>query len=141
MSEDLPQTPARSDLSPSKGVAGRKTKYNDRIAQQICLYVAQNMSLWEISRLPGMAHWDTLMIWMLQHPELRQRIEAIRWLNGTEYIAEALECYKDVEPDSEDFPAQLALAKAKAATMLTAARLMELRKPPRQILENEDDLS
>ncbi|EHQ1541728.1 hypothetical protein R8055_000453 [Escherichia coli] len=78
---------------------------------------------------------------MLQHPELRQTIEAIRWLNGTEYIAEALECYKDVEPDSEDFPAQLALAKAKAATMLTAARLMELRKPPRQILENEDDLS
>lgn len=141
MSEDLPQTPARSDLSPSKGVAGRKTKYNDRIAQQICLYVAQNMSLREISRQPGMPHWDTLKIWMLQHPELRQTIEAIRWLNGTEYIAEALECYAEVEPDSEDFPAQLALAKAKAATMLTAARLMELRKPPRQILENEDDLS
>lgn len=141
MTDNLPQTPATSDLSPSKRSAGRKTKYNDRIAEQICLYVARNMSLREISRQPGMPHWDTLKIWMLQHPELRQTIEAIRWLNGTEYIAEALECYKDVEPDSEDFPAQLALAKAKAATMLTAARLMELRKPPRQILENEDDLS
>lgn len=139
MTDNLPQTPATSDLSPSKRSAGRKTKYNDRIAEQICLYVARNMSLREISRQPGMPHWDTLKIWMLQHPELRQTIEAIRWLNGTEYIAEALECYKDVEPDSEDFPAQLALAKAKAATMLTAARLMELRKPPRQILENEDD--
>lgn len=141
MTDNLPQTPATSDLSPSKGVAGRKTKYNDRIAQQICLYVAQNMSLREISRQPGMPHWDTLKIWMLQHPELRQTIEAIRWLNGTEYIAEALECYDDLDPASEDFPAQLALAKAKAATLLGAARLMELRKPPRQILENEDDLS
>lgn len=137
MTDNLPQTPATSDFRPTNG---RKTKYNDRIAKQICLYVAEGMSLRKVSRQPGMPHWDTLKIWMLQHPELRQTIEAIRWLNGTEFIAEALECYAEVETNSEDFPAQLALAKARAATLLGAARLMELRKPPRQILENEDDI-
>lgn len=140
MTDNLPQTPAERDLSPSKGQVGRKTRYNDKIAQQICLYVARNMSLREISRQPGMPHWDTLKIWMIQHPELRQTIEAIRWLNSTEYIAEALECFKGLNPASEDFKERLDLAKAESAALFTAARLMELRKPPRQILENEDDI-
>ncbi|EOZ9899395.1 hypothetical protein ACQYJA_003686 [Escherichia coli] len=139
MSEDLPQTPARSDFRPSKGVVGRKTRYNDRIVEQICLYVAEGMSLREVSRQPGMPSWSVLKVWMLQHPEFRQTIEAIRWLNSTEYIAEGLECFKSFDPDSLSFEDRLALAKAESAALFTAARLMELRKPPRQIVENEDD--
>ncbi|EGQ7457556.1 hypothetical protein N7V59_002711 [Escherichia coli] len=139
MTDNLPQTPATSDFRPSKGQIGRRTRYNDRIVEQICLYVAEGMSLREISRQPGMPSWSVLKVWQIQHPELRQTIEAIRWVNSTDYIAEALECFKGLDPDSEDFKARLELAKAESAAKFTAARLMELRKPPRQIVENEDD--
>lgn len=139
MTDNLPEKPATSDFRPSKGQIGRKTKYNDRIAEQIFLCVAEGMSLREISRQPGAPSWSVLKSWMLQHPTFRQTIEAIRWLNSTEYIAEGLECFKSFDPDSLSFEDRLALAKAESAALFTAARLMELRKPPRQIVENEDD--
>ncbi|WP_342210376.1 terminase small subunit-like protein [Escherichia sp. MOD1-EC5451] len=60
MTDNLPQTPATGDSRTSKG---RPTKYNDRIAQQICLYVAQGMSLRKISRQPGMPSWAQLNVW------------------------------------------------------------------------------
>ena len=139
MTDNLPEKPATSDFRPSKGLVGRRTKYNDKIAEQIYLCVAEGMSLREISRLPGAPSWSVLKVWMLQHPEFRQTIEAIRWLNSTEYIAEGLECFKGFDADSLSFEDRLALAKAESAALFTAARLMELRKPPRQIVENEDD--
>ncbi|EPF7227926.1 hypothetical protein ACSTVG_001710 [Escherichia coli] len=135
MSADLPQTPAASDFRTSKG---RVTKYNDRIAKQICLYVAQGMSLRKIALQPGMPSWATLNVWQIEHPELRQTIEALRFIVATEYGAQALECFDDVDPDSDDFPQRLALAKARAATLLGMARLQDLRKPPQQIQENEE---
>ncbi|EFM9812079.1 hypothetical protein RBH66_04520 [Escherichia coli] len=135
MSEDLPQTPARSDFRPTNG---RKTKYNDRIAKQICLYVAEGMSLRKVSRQPGMPSWSVLKIWQIEHPELRQTLEAIRFLNATDYAAEALECYDDLDPASENIQAELAIAKAKAATLLGMARLQDLRNLPRPIQENEE---
>lgn len=139
MTDNLPQTPATGDSWPTKRSAGRKTRYNDRTVEQIFSYVAEGMSLREVSRQPGMPSWSLLKLWMLQHPEFRQTIEAIRWLNSTEYIAEGLECFKAFDPDSLSFEDRLALAKAESAALFTAARLMELRKPPQQILENEDD--
>lgn len=135
MSEDLPQTPARSDFRPTNG---RKTKYNDRIAKQICLYVAEGMSLRKVSRQPGMPSWSVLKIWQIEHPELRQTLEAIRFLNATDYAAEALECYDDLDPASENIQAELAIAKEKAATLLGMARLQDLRNLPRPIQENEE---
>ncbi|EEW8433076.1 hypothetical protein D6C44_002737 [Escherichia coli] len=135
MTDDLPQTPVTSDFRPSKG---RPTKYNDRIAKQICLYVAQGMSLRKVSRQPGMPSWSVLKIWQIEHPELRQTLEAIRFLNATDYAAEALECFDDLNPASENIQAELAIAKAKAATLLGMARLQDLRKLPQPIQENEE---
>ncbi|ENO1961089.1 hypothetical protein ACIR4O_000137 [Escherichia coli] len=135
MTADLPQTPATSDFRPTNG---RKTKYNDRIAKQICLYVAEGMSLRKVSRQPGMPSWSVLKIWQIEHPELRQTLEAIRFLNATDYAAEALECYDDLDPASENIQAELAIAKAKAATLLGMARLQDLRKLPQPIQENEE---
>lgn len=135
MTDNLPQTPARSDFRPTNG---RKTKYNDRIAKQICLYVAEGMSLRKVSRQPGMPSWSVLKIWQIEHPELRQTLEAIRFLNATDYAAEALECYDDLNPASENIRAELAIAKAKAATLLGMARLQDLRNLPRPIQENEE---
>ncbi|EJR8158707.1 hypothetical protein N1D65_000194 [Escherichia coli] len=135
MTDNLPQTPAASDFRPTNG---RKTKYNDRIAQQICLYVAEGMSLRKVSRQPGMPSWSVLKIWQIEHPELRQTLEAIRFLNATDYAAEALECYDDLDPASENIQAELAIAKAKAATLLGMARLQDLRKLPQPIQENEE---
>ncbi|EFD3951828.1 hypothetical protein K3H00_001977 [Escherichia coli] len=135
MTDNLPQTPARSDFRPTNG---RKTKYNDRIAKQICLYVAEGMSLRKVSRQPGMPSWSVLKIWQIEHPELRQTLEAIRFLNATDYAAEALECYDDLNPASENIRAELAIAKAKAATLLGMARLHDLRNLPRPIQENEE---
>ncbi|MFT2156738.1 hypothetical protein ACMV5U_12160, partial [Staphylococcus epidermidis] len=93
-----PQTPAASDFRPTNG---RKTKYNDRIGKQICLYVARGMSLRKVSLQPGMPCWSVLKVWMIEHPELRRTIEALRWLNSTELAAEAIECFDDVNPDSD----------------------------------------
>ncbi|HHI5607307.1 TPA: hypothetical protein ACPUU8_003501 [Escherichia coli] len=135
MTDDLPQTPATSDFRPSKG---RVTKYNDRIAKQICLYIAEGMSLRKISHQPGMPSWSTLNVWQIEHPELRQTIEALRFIVATEYAAQALECFDDLDPASENIQAELAIAKARAATLLASARLQELRKLPRQIQENEE---
>ncbi|EEY6477208.1 hypothetical protein ACLHFR_001693 [Escherichia coli] len=135
MTDNLPQTPATSDFRPTNG---RKTKYNDRIAKQICLYVAEGMSLRKVSRQPGMPSWSVLKIWQIEHPELRQTLEAIRFLNATDYAAEALECYDDLDPASENIQAELAIAKAKAATLLGMARLQDLRKLPQPIQENEE---
>ncbi|EER0136430.1 MAG: hypothetical protein SOX42_10855 [Escherichia coli] len=135
MTDNLPQTPATSDFRPTNG---RKTKYNDRIAKQICLYVAEGMSLRKVSRQPGMPSWSVLKIWQIEHPELRQTLEAIRFLNATDYAAEALECYDDLDPASENIQAELAIAKAKAATLLGMARLQDLRNLPRPIQENEE---
>ncbi|EEY8530407.1 hypothetical protein E9M31_000347 [Escherichia coli] len=135
MTDNLPQTPATSDFRPTNG---RKTKYNDRIAKQICLYVAEGMSLRKVSRQPGMPSWSVLKIWQIEHPELRQTLEAIRFLNATDYAAEALECYDDLDPASENIRAELAIAKAKAATLLGMARLQDLRNLPRPIQENEE---
>lgn len=135
MTDNLPQTPATGDSRTSKG---RPTKYNDRIAQQICLYVAQGMSLRKISRQPGMPSWAQLNVWQIEHPVLRETIEALRFIVATEYAAEALECFEDLDPASENIQAELAIAKAKAATLLGAARLQDLRKLPRQIQENEE---
>ncbi len=137
MTADLPQTPAASDFRPTNG---RKTKYNDRIAKQICLYVAEGMSLRKVALQPGMPCWSVLKVWMIEHPDLRRTIEAIRWLNSTELAAEAIECFDDVNPDSDDFPQRMALAKAKSAAMISAARLLDLRQPPQQIQENEHDI-
>ncbi|EOX9854724.1 hypothetical protein ACPZB3_002240 [Escherichia coli] len=137
MTTDLPQTPAASDFRPTNG---RKTKYNDRIAKQICLYVAQGMSLRKIALQPGMPCWSVLKVWLIEHPELRQTISAIRWLNATELAAEAIECFDGISPDSDNFPQRLALAKAKSAAMLNAAKLLDLRQPPQQIQENEHDI-
>ncbi|HBE4107358.1 TPA: hypothetical protein KL706_003530 [Escherichia coli] len=138
MTDNLPETPATSDFRPTNG---RRTKYNDRIAKQICLYVAEGMSLRKVSRQPGMPSWSVLKIWQIEHPGLRQTLEAIRFLNATDYAAEALECYDDLDPASENIRAELAIAKAKAATLLGMARLQDLRNLPRPIQENEDDLS
>lgn len=135
MTDNLPPPPARSDFRPTNG---RKTKYNDRIAKQICLYVAEGMSLRKVSRQPGMPSWSVLKIWQIEHPELRQTLEAIRFLNATDYAAEALECYDDLDPASENIQAELAIAKAKAATLLGMARLQDLRNLPRPIQENEE---
>ncbi|HAV9805605.1 TPA: hypothetical protein JK693_000617 [Escherichia coli] len=135
MSAEPTQTPA---TSVSQTRAGRITKYNDRIAKQICLYVAQGMSLRKIALQPGMPSWATLNVWQIEHPELRQTIEALRFIVATEYAAQALECFDDVDPDCDDFPQRLALAKARAATLLGMARLQDLRKPPQQIQENEE---
>lgn len=135
MTDNLPQTPATSDFRPTNG---RKTKYNDRIAKQICLYVAEGMSLRKVSRQPGMPSWSALKIWQIEHPELRQTLEAIRFLNAADYAAEALECYDDLDPASENIQAELAIAKAKAATLLGMARLQDLRNLPRPIQENEE---
>ncbi|HCL9875324.1 TPA: hypothetical protein N2420_002722 [Escherichia coli] len=135
MTDNLPQTPATSDFRPTNG---RKTKYNDRIAKQICLYVAEGMSLRKVSRQPGMPSWSVLKIWQIEHPELRQTLEAIRFLNATDYAAEALECYDDLDPASKNIQAELAIAKAKAATLLGMARLQDLRNLPRPIQENEE---
>ncbi|EPU4380214.1 hypothetical protein ACVW8S_000151 [Escherichia coli] len=135
MTDNLPQTPATSDF---RSTNGRKTKYNDRIAKQICLYVAEGMSLRKVSRQPGMPSWSVLKIWQIEHPELRQTLEAIRFLNATDYAAEALECYDDLDPASENIQAELAIAKAKAATLLGMARLQDLRKLPQPIQENEE---
>ncbi|EFA5106893.1 hypothetical protein E2927_10060 [Escherichia coli] len=135
MTDNMPQTPATSDFRPTNG---RKTKYNDRIAKQICLYVAEGMSLRKVSRQPGMPSWSVLKIWQIEHPELRQTLEAIRFLNATDYAAEALECYDDLDPASENIRAELAIAKAKAATLLGMARLQDLRNLPRPIQENEE---
>lgn len=136
MPADLPQMPATGVFRPTKG---RPTKYNDRIAKQICLYVAQGMSLRKVSHQPGMPSWSQLKIWLIEHPTLRQTIAALRWINSTELGSEALECFDDVNPASEDFNNRLALARAKSAAMLAAARLLDLRTLPRQIQENEDD--
>lgn len=135
MTADLPQKPATGVYQASKG---RPTKYNDRIAKQICLYVAQGMSLRKVALQPGMPCWATLCVWQIEHPELRQTIEALRFIVATEYAAQALECFDDVDPDCDDFPQRLALAKARAATLLGMARLQDLRKPPQQIQENEE---
>ncbi|WP_241957472.1 hypothetical protein [Escherichia sp. MOD1-EC5451] len=74
----------------------------------------------------------------IEHPVLRETIEALRFIVATEYAAEALECFEDLDPASENIQAELAIAKAKAATLLGAARLQDLRKLPRQIQENEE---
>nr|WP_235784208.1 hypothetical protein [Escherichia coli] len=91
-----------------------------------------------MSHQPGMPSWSTLNVWQIEHPELRQTIEALRFIVATEYAAQALECFDDVNPNSEDFKERLELAKAKAATLLGAARLQELRKLPQPIQENEE---
>ncbi|TXU28397.1 hypothetical protein D4N09_26575 [Escherichia coli] len=85
-----------------------------------------------------MPSWSVLKIWQIEHPELRQTLEAIRFLNATDYAAEALECYDDLDPASENIQAELAIAKAKAATLLGMARLQDLRKLPQPIQENEE---
>lgn len=138
MTDNLPQTPASRTFQTSKGQNGRPTKYNERIALKILEYIAEGKSLNEISKIPGMPCRATLSFWQLQHPVFRQTIEGLRFIVATEYACQALECYQDLDPTSEDFPAQLALAKSKAATLLGMARLHDLRNLPRPIQENEE---
>lgn len=138
MTDNLPQTPASRTFQTSKGQNGRPTKYNERIALKILEYIAEGKSLNEISKIPGMPCRATLSFWQLQHPEFRQTIEGLRFIVATEYACQALECYQDLDPTSENFPAQLALAKSKAATLLGMARLQDLRNLPRPIQENEE---
>lgn len=138
MTDNLPEAPDNRTFQTSKRQNGRPTKYNDRIAKQICLYVAEGMSLHKVSQQPGMPCWATLSVWQIEHPELRQTIEALRFIVATEYACQALECYESLDPASESIQAELAIAKAKAATLLGAARLQDLRKLPRPIQENEE---
>ncbi|EOC6082498.1 hypothetical protein ACI5EL_001067 [Escherichia coli] len=138
MTDNLPQTRTTSDYDTSeRQKSSRIGKYNERIAKQICLYALEGLSISKIARKPGMPSRATIQRWMLEHPELRQTIAAIRWINATELAAEALECYDDLTPGSETFGDELDLAKAKAATMLGAARLLDLKIVPPQIQENE----
>ncbi|EFL9418990.1 hypothetical protein LUT86_002319 [Escherichia coli] len=138
MTDNLPQTPASRTFQTSKGQNGRPTKYNERIAKQICLYIAEGKSLNEISKIPGMPCRATLSVWQLEHPELRRTIEGLRFIVATEYACQALECYQDLDPTSENIQIELAIAKAKAATLLGMARLHDLRNLPRPIQENEE---
>lgn len=138
MTDNLPEKPASRTFQTSKGQNGRPTKYNDRIALKILEYIAEGMSLNKISKIAGMPSRSTLCLWQIQHPTFRQTIEGLRFIVATEYACQALECYDDLDPASEDFPAQLALAKAKAATLLGMARLQDLRNLPRPIQENEE---
>ncbi|EOK0212165.1 hypothetical protein ACXZEC_000154 [Escherichia coli] len=140
MTDNLPQSRATPNYETSeRPKSGRIGKYNERIATQICLYAARGLSISKIARQPGMPSRETIQRWMLEHPELRQTIAAIRWINATELAAEAIECYDDLTPGSETFGEELDLAKAKAATMLGAARLLDLKIVPPQIQENENE--
>ncbi|ENZ7220395.1 hypothetical protein ACG710_001070 [Escherichia coli] len=138
MASNLPEIRATPEYETSEGRKSRRIdKYNERIAKQICLYALEGLSISKIAHKPGMPSRATIQRWMLEHPELRQTIAAIRWINATELMAEALECYDDLTPGSETFGDELDLAKAKAATMLGAARLLDLKVVPPQIQENE----